>query len=84
MRYYESYWDEKQSRGWYEHVINVRPNTLIEVLKKFEKVIDWIFDNIEKPLRHARWHICTDQHFVIKTRFRYERDFIIYSLRWNE
>lgn len=76
------HWDEKQSKGWHEHTNTIRPNSLIDTLEKYADIIDWIQNSIDQPFRHARWRI--NQNLCIQTRFRYERDFIIYSLRWGQ
>lgn len=44
-------------------------------------VLDWIWQNIEGPLKHSRWKI-EDQSAIFL--FRHERDLIKFMLRWGQ
>ena len=65
-------WDDTEV-GWYEHTVKV--NTL----ELHKQIIEWIYKNIDKPERHCRWVRIQDELHV---RFRYERNYIWFSLTW--
>jgi len=70
-------WEECKI-GWYEYRIPLQNST--HELKYIESIIDWVYNNIEKCERHARWAI-TNESFNFK--FRYERDYMMFVLRWS-
>lgn len=74
-----SWWFENEKSGWYEftRVCNSKHS--------YEDMIKWIIDTIEKPYRHCRWccQINEQLFLCIRVRFRYERDYILFSLRWS-
>lgn len=72
-----------EDKGWE----NTKPNwygVLIELdqlsgIAKYYEIINWVYDNIDKPERHARWQL---SEYGIFFRFRYERDYIWFKMRW--
>jgi hypothetical protein len=64
-------WD--QDKHWHKVIIQFSPG-------KFPKMINWLYANIDKPERHARWKIVDD---TMQFKFRYERDYIMFTLRWS-
>jgi hypothetical protein len=63
--------------GWHETIIS------LDVKNSEGKMIDvikWLYDNVDKCERHARW---TTTNASIKIKFRYERDYILCTLRWT-
>lgn len=71
-------WEECKP-GWYECKIPLQ-NSVPQELKYIESIIDWVYNHIEKCERHARWMI-TNETFNFK--FRYERDYLMFVLRWS-
>jgi hypothetical protein len=76
------HWDDKQKPGWYEYTIH--KETWIQNIPKYIdyyfSIVAWINDNIEMSHRHSRW---TEDHGSITVRFRYERDYLRFILRWS-
>lgn len=72
-----------QAKGWE----NTKPNwygVIIELDKitgiaKYHEIINWVYDNIDNPDRHARWQLT---EYGIFFRFRHERDYIWFKMRW--
>jgi len=64
-------WDD--DKHWHKVVINFSPG-------KFPEMINWLYNNMGKPERHARWRIIDD---TIQFKFRYERDYIMFTLTWQ-
>ena len=50
-------------------------------LDKFNEIIKWLENNIGKHERHCRWGVTGDD--LISFKFRYERDYIMFTLRWS-
>lgn len=72
-------WEENKP-GWHTHSIILVGN--IWYVRCIE-MINWLYDNIDKCERHARWYRVyrvSDGEFNVK--FRYERDYIFFALRW--
>lgn len=59
--------------GWYEHEIHVSMN----MTKKYDEVLEWLYNRIDKCERHARWRISRG---LIQLKFRHERDVILCKL----
>lgn len=63
--------------GWYEHIIvfnNIHDGDTVH-----ENIVYWLYDTIDKPERHARWARFPGS---MKIKFRYERDYLLFLLRW--
>ena len=71
-------WEECKI-GWHEYRIPLH-NSISKELDYMESIIDWVYNNIDKCERHARW-AATDGSFNFK--FRYERDYLMFVLRWS-
>ena len=66
-------WDHT-NEGWHEIIIE-RSSPF-----KHLDMVRWLYDNIDKPERHARWIRFSDASGF---KFRYERDYILFTLRWG-
>jgi hypothetical protein len=76
---YDDYksWDENMP-GWYQYTVTVKEVEYCEEIHK--DIINWMYDNIGKCHRHTRWR----RNFeCIYVKFRYERDYILFMLRWG-
>lgn len=74
-------WPNKEKPGWYEfRFTHDTSQQWVVFLEKYKTIVSWITDNVEMPVRHARWYIDDGLIFV---RFRYERDYIRFILRWS-
>ena len=67
-------WDNYKP-NWYGARIRV------ESPKKFEELMRWMQDNLQGHRKHTVWKLTDDSDFII--RFRYERDYILFTLRWS-
>ena len=74
----DSWWFDKEKPGWYETTKICRSTS------KYEDMVKWIVDTLDKPYRHCRWHQELNESLFlqIRVRFRYERDYILFTLRW--
>lgn len=60
--------------GWHQvDIYTVSPSKHLEM-------VQWIYDNIDNPERHARWIF--ENHANSSFKFRYERDFVWFRLTW--
>jgi hypothetical protein len=73
LEHYDPNKDWDSIKKWHKVVINYYPN-------KFPEILRWLYANIDKPERHARWKIVDD---TMQFKFRYERDYIMFTLRWS-
>ena len=65
---------EKQSK-WYGIIIPLDNFSI----SKYYDMLDWLYVNVELPIRHARWRVISEG---VEVRFRYERDYLKFMLRW--
>ena len=72
--YDEAGWEHTQP-GWYECSVRA------ENIDKYDEMTQWILNNIGKYKRHCRW--CVTDVNVVSFKFRYERDYILFTLRWS-
>ena len=72
--YDEAGWEHTQP-GWYECSVRT------EDIDKYDEMTQWLLNNIGKYKRHCRW--CVTDVNVISFKFRYERDYILFTLRWS-
>lgn len=49
-------------------------------LLKFKKMVTWVNDTIDNCNKHCEWNIETN---IAYFRFRYQRDLMLFMLRWN-
>lgn len=64
---------EHTNEGWHKIIIE-RTGSF-----KHLSMVQWLYDSIDKPERHARWIRFPDASGF---KFRYERDYILFTLRW--
>ena len=72
--YDEAGWEHTQP-GWYECSVRT------EDIDKYNEMTQWLLNNIGKYKRHCRW--CVTDVNVVSFKFRYERDYILFTLRWS-
>jgi hypothetical protein len=72
--YDEAGWEHTQL-GWYECSVRT------EDIDKYDEMTQWLLNNIGKYKRHCRW--CVTDVNVVSFKFRYERDYILFTLRWS-
>jgi hypothetical protein len=61
--------------GWYECSIHAKH------YDRYVEVVGWLYDNIGKCERHCRWGVTETE--TISFKFRYEKDYILFTLRWS-
>ena len=66
---------ENTKPGWHECTVHVKH------LDKYNEIVKWLEINIGKHERHCRWGITDDD--LISFKFRYEKDYILFTLRWS-
>ena len=71
---YQRGWEHTQP-GWYECSVRA------EHIDKYNEMTEWIVANIGKYKRHCRW--CVTDTNLVSFKFRYERDYIMFTLRWS-
>ena len=67
-------WEHTQP-GWYECTVRA------EHIDKYVEMTEWLVNNIGKYKRHCRW--CVTDTNIVSFKFRYERDYILFTLRWS-
>lgn len=74
-------WYNKINPGWHEYRISrLGFSSLADYVQKIDSMIDWIEQNVELYDRHTRWNFNSE---CMVFRFRYERDFLRFILRWS-
>jgi hypothetical protein len=73
------HWSDKQKSGWHEKQWDYNNFIDYDIADHYTNIVDWIQQNVECPERHARWKI---DSYGIYFRFRYERDYLNFLLRW--
>ena len=66
-------WEDTKP-GWHEIELNLNGQP-----KRYREIIEWLYNTIDKCERHCRWF---QTSMGIKIKFRYERDYIVATLRW--
>ena len=75
------WWDEHRNLVWHLCQLPVDESFDSEQFEEFYvEVVDWLYDNIENCERHCRWRWRADDILV---KFRYERDLLVFTLRWT-
>lgn len=77
--YVYNYYDP--SRGW-KHTNENWYTCDIENIGSFKhlEIVKWLYESIDNPERHCRWIRNINSSAF---RFRYERDYILFTLRWS-
>jgi hypothetical protein len=79
-----NYYDQRRTwastmPGWYESRVRIFPDNT--ALARLSTVMEWLFDNIDKPDRHCRWTV--DEIGDLKVKFRHEKDYVWFNLTWG-
>ena len=77
MHHYEGADWNYTKPGWYEGTAYVSHPS--ELHNKYEEIIAWLYERIDKCERHTRWYARSNS---IKVKFRYERDYEWFMLTW--
>lgn len=73
------YWSDHEK--WHEYILGIPESiTYFELTKLWEEVYNWIVTNVSGYKKHARWSM---KPYYIKVKFRYERDYLMFVLRWS-
>lgn len=75
----DTYWDDNKNIGWHEYRIGISVHSY-DFVNRYCAIVGWLEKNIPMHYRHARW--TTDEE-GIKVKFRYERDYLLFVLRWS-
>lgn len=67
-------WDKHKPKWYYCKIRVESPN-------KFEELMRWMQANLQAHRKHTVWRLTDGGYFEI--RFRYERDYEWFSLRWQ-
>ena len=67
--------------GWYLYSYDAPPGQFDNFMHIYYDMIEWLYSAIGKCERHAVWGIITDENKMF-FKFRYERDFLMFMLRW--
>jgi hypothetical protein len=70
MKDWESY-----KQNWYKAVIKVESD------EKFREILKWIEKHVDGHRKHTMWKI--NEHRVFEIRFRHEKDYEWFVLRWQ-
>lgn len=67
-------WDHTNP-GWYEIILH-------DIISfKHIQMVAWLYERIDKTERHCRW--CRFAKDSSGFKFRYERDYILFTLSWS-
>ena len=77
----DTVWSSDQNPNWYEYsIVSADFDHFKLYLDHFDNCIDWIEQNIDGWYKHVRFDVSDEK---MNIRFRHERDFIIFLLRWR-
>ena len=51
-------------------------------IPEHEQMILWLYEHIDNCERHCRWYFDT-MNKAVRIKFRYERDCVLFILRWS-
>ena len=74
-----NHWFTNEKPGWHEFSAWRTNWAVDDWIQRNDAMLDWIQENIEMPYRHARWTLNLE---CSTFRFRYERNFLVFVLRW--
>lgn len=76
--YFQNWYKNDDIKKWYH--CSIQKNTINKLLLEYCEIVQWMNENIENCIKHSRWRINENQEIDFK--FRYERDYILFLLRW--
>jgi hypothetical protein len=81
MAYVSNHYDYvkgwNDSTRWFECVITPSTQT------KHEQMVAWLYEKLDNCERHCRWIKNYGFENESRFKFRYERDYILFTLRWS-
>lgn len=79
MSLHEEWWFLNEKEGWPQFQTSY-------VIPIYFEMLEFIEQHVENPYRHCRWTVMLtseEERFMSVFRFRYERDYIKFVLRWS-
>lgn len=73
-------WENTTPNRWYSYTLHRSQDIWDSWIIHYYSVVVWINTNIEGAKKHCRWSV---DKTTATFRFRYERDFINFMLRWS-
>ena len=71
---------ENANIGWYEYRVAFNDAASIaELMERADEIVVWLYKNIDKTERHARW---APYGRGLRVKFRFEKDAVVFALRW--
>ncbi len=70
-------WDNTNPK-W--HSMRIRFSTILKIEEETYDILNWVYDNIDNPERHARWRYSQQG---LDFKFRHEHDYIWFKMRWS-
>ena len=67
--------------GWYAYTCTPRLDHYDDFIDRYHDIIHWLYSTFEKCERHVVWGVTNEDIMFFK--FRYERDYMLFLLRWS-
>jgi hypothetical protein len=81
----EDNWFRKANPGWYQYTLEYNREVhqdIYEFDRLYRKMSVWVLNNIEGSNKHVRGYF-SYKKLIIIFRFRFDHDFVTFSLRWS-
>jgi hypothetical protein len=72
-----NHWYEDENNRWHHVFVPINNK---EIKEFYTEIIAWLYENVDNCLRHSRWRY---NETGIDVKLRYERDYIMFTLRWS-
>lgn len=69
-------WFKNEKTGWHKTTVLLNDK---DVETFYLDIIQWLYYNVENCTKHCRWRSHSQG---IDVKFRYERDYIMFTLTW--
>jgi hypothetical protein len=70
-------WDDS---NWHYYEYNTTNLDIDDAVNKYMEMLEWVENNIDGHYKHCKWQM-TDE--LIKIKFRHEKDYFYFMLRWS-
>lgn len=77
---YTTNWRDGEHPGWWYWTVERHEQDGKDWIIRYCGIVDWITENLDGAAKHARWTIDPEYAYF---KFRYERDYLIFTLRWS-
>ena len=66
--------------NWHHYEYDTTELDIDDAVNKYMEMLEWVENNIDGYYKHCKWQMTAE---LIKIKFRHEKDYFYFILRWS-